>query len=133
MLQAMLRRTLIVLPLISAAATCTAATADPSLDVSIDTASRLIPTHVRYAWTERGLELSGRIEKRNNGSRRIIGHVAIDLLDARGRVIGCHSGALQGFSPSRRNPDRASFLTVVTAVPPGLAGIRVRYALGSWC
>ncbi len=133
MFQALLRRTLFVLTLVPAAIPGIGVADGPGLTLTTDTSSPLIPTRVRSAWTERGLELSGRIEKRHNGYGRIIGHVAIDLLDAGGQVIGCHAGALQGFFPSRRNPDWASFRTVLRTVPPGLAGLRVRYAVGCRC
>lgn len=103
-----------------------------SLAIELDRSSSLVPTGVTYRWTERGLEIKGRIEKRRDRYGRILGHVEIDLLNSEGRILARHSDALEHFSPRRQNPKWAFFRTVIKTDSPNAAQIRVRHAVGPW-
>lgn len=103
---------------------------DATLRIITEPSGPLVATAVQHAWTDGGLKISGRIEKRSERRGRILGHVEIDLLDAKDAVIATHSTQLQHYVPNRRNPDWANFYTLLQPAPPGLAGIRVRHALG---
>lgn len=103
-----------------------------ALAIALDRSSSLVPTGVTYRWTERGLEIKGRVEKRRDRYGPILGHVEIDLLDAEGRILARHSDALQHFSPRRQNPNWASFRTVVETHSADVAQICVRHAVGRW-
>ena len=100
------------------------------MQIMLEQSGRLVPSHVIYRRTIKGLEIDGRIEKRPHHYGRILGHVEIDLLDTDGKVVGRASGALQHFSPTRRNPDWASFSLVIDQVPIEASAIRVRHSVG---
>jgi len=101
------------------------------LDVELDKSAPLVPANVTYEWTQAGLEVSGRIEKSRSHYGRILGHAEIELLDAQGRVLSRHRGALQHFNPRRKDPDWASFHEVVKVVPPETVKLRICHAMGS--
>lgn len=122
--------TLVALPLLAAGSAGSALAGSHPLTVNLVEGPRLRPINVRYVWTADGLEVSGRIEKRYNHRGRILGHVDIDLLDSEGVVAGRHSGSLQHFSPTRKNPDWASFRTLVQDVPADVTAIRLQHAVG---
>lgn len=71
------------------------------------------------------------MQKRYDYFGRIVGHVNLDLLDADGSLVARHAGALQRFSPSRRNPDWASFYARIEDIPAEVVAIRVEHAVGS--
>jgi hypothetical protein len=101
------------------------------MQIMLEQSGRLAPSHVSYNRTSKGLEIDGRIEKRPHHYGRILGHVEIELLDTDGKVVGRASGALQHFSPTRRNPDWASFSLVIDQVPTEASAIRVQHIVGS--
>jgi hypothetical protein len=100
------------------------------MQIMLEQSGRLVPSHVSYSRTIKGLEIDGRIEKRPHHYGRILGHVEIELLDTDGNVVGRASGALQHFSPTRRNPDWASFSLVIDQVPIEASAIRVQHIVG---
>ena len=122
---------LTALPALAAGVVGLPAIPGDDLTVNLVEGPRLIPADVRYRWINGGLEVSGRIQKRQDHYGRILGHVEIELLDAHGGVVGRHSGALQYFSPRRKDPDWAFFRTPIEPVPPRLAAIRVQHAVGA--
>lgn len=122
---------LVALPVLAAGSAGPAMVGSHPLTVTLVEGPRLKPTNVRYVWTADGLEVSGRIEKRYDHRGRILGHVDIDLLDAQGAAVGRHSGSLQHFNPTRKNPDWASFRTLIEDVPADVAAIRVQHAVGA--
>lgn len=71
--------------------------------IEADQSSSRIPTHVSYGWTAEGLEIKGRIEKRDDHYDRILGHAEIELLDAQGHVLSHYCGALEDFNPRRKD------------------------------
>lgn len=103
-----------------------------TLSIEVDESSLLVPTHVTYEWTDEGLEIKGRIEKRRARYGRILGHAEIELLDGKGRILSRHSGSLQRFNPRRKDPDWASFQVLIETVPAGATTLRLRHAIGSW-
>lgn len=102
-----------------------------ALAIELDESSLITPADVTYRWTTEGLEIERRVVKRRDRYGRILGHVELDLLDASGRILSHHAAALQRFSPRRKDPDWASFRTLIEAVPPGVARLRVRHRVGS--
>ena len=102
-----------------------------TLSVEVVESSLLVPTRVTYEWTEKGLEVKGRIEKSRDRYGRILGHVEIELLDGQGRVLSRHSEALLHFSPRRKDPDWASFRALIATVPPDSVQLRLRHAAGT--
>ena len=100
------------------------------MQIMLEQSGRLVPSHVSYSRTIKGLEIDGRIEKRPHHYGRILGHVEIELLDTDGKVVGRAAGALQHFSPTRRNPDWASFSLVIDQVPTEASAIRVQHIVG---
>jgi hypothetical protein len=122
---------LAALPVLAAGSAGPAMVGSQTLTVTLVEGPRLRPINVRYVWTADGLKVSGRIEKRYDHQGRILGHVDIDLLDAEGAVVGRHSGSLQHFSPTRKDPDWASFRTLIEEVPADVAAIRVQHAVGA--
>lgn len=92
---------------------------------------RFIPTDLTYASTAEGIEIQGRIRKRDDHRGRILGHAEVDLLDAQGGVVAHHPVALTHFNPTRKNPDWASFHAVITDLPVGVATIRVQHLVGT--
>jgi hypothetical protein len=111
--------------------TAVASSPYPPLAIEVDRSSLLVPTRVTYEWTEEGLEVKGRIEKKRNRYGRILGHAEIELLDADGRILSWHSGALQRFNPRRQDPDWASFQTVINPVPSDVVRLRICHSLGA--
>ena len=125
-------RLLLVLAIFaSTGVSAVASTAAGVLEIDLDRSSPLIPTQVTYDWTEDGLEVKGRIEKRPDRYGRILGHAEIELLDVQGRVLSHHRGALQHYNPRRKDPDWASFHIVIADVPFDAAQLRVCHALGA--
>jgi hypothetical protein len=116
-----------VVSAIASAASSTSGT----LSIQVEESSLLVPARVSYEWTEKGLKVKGRIEKTRSHYGRILGHAEIELLDARGRVLSRHSGALQGLSPRRKDPDWASFRTLIKTVPADAVTLRVRHITGT--
>jgi hypothetical protein len=102
-----------------------------TLAIEVDRSTLLNPTHVSYEWTKDGLEIKGRIEKRGDRYGRILGHAEIELLDAQGHLLSSHRGALQYFNPRSKDPDWASFETVIESVPSNAVKLRICHALGS--
>ena len=100
------------------------------MQIMLEQSGRLVPSHVSYSRTIKGLEIVGRIEKMPHHYGRILGHVEIELLDTDGNVVGRASGALQHASPTRRNPDWASFSLVIDQVPIEASAIRVQHIVG---
>jgi hypothetical protein len=107
--------------------TAQAAVQPGALAIEIDRSTPLVPTLVRYERSAQGILVSGRIEKPGDSRGRIRGYADIALLDAQGQVLGRHIAPLQGFSPSRKNPDWADFATTIEPLPAGVVGIRVAY------
>lgn len=99
--------------------------------IELDRSSLLVPTRMTYEWTEEGLEIKGRIEKRRDRYGRILGHAEIELLDAEGRILSRHYGAPQRFSPRRKDPGWASFRTVIETVSSDAVQLRICHALGA--
>lgn len=131
-IRAMSHRVLLVLAIFASTGVSAVASATARvLEIELDRSSPLIPTHVTYKWSQEGLEVEGRIEKKFDRYGRILGHAEIELLDAQGRVLSRHRGALQHFNPRRKDPDWASFRTVIRAVPPTATFLRICHALGS--
>jgi hypothetical protein len=115
-----------------ASTTSSASSTSEPLSIQVEESSLLVPTRVSYEWTKKGLKVKGRIAKTRSRYGRILGHAEIELLDAQGRVLVRNAAALQGFSPRRKDPDRASFQALIESVPAGAATLRVRHAKGSW-
>jgi hypothetical protein len=107
---------------------CQAQTA-PNLSVEVDKSNWLIPTGIQVEHTATGIVVSGRVVKRHERRGRILGHVDIALVDAQGQAVSLHRAALQGFRPSRKNPDWAGFSTHIEPLPAGITGLRVGYGL----
>jgi hypothetical protein len=102
-----------------------------TLAVQIEESTLLVPTRVSYQWSGKGLEVEGRIEKSRDRYGRILGHVEIELLDAEGRLLSRHSAALGHFSPRRKDPDWASFRTLIESVPSETAALRICHTVGA--
>ncbi|NCA71518.1 MAG: hypothetical protein EOM91_15795 [Sphingobacteriia bacterium] len=100
------------------------------LSLVIDESTPVIPADVEYQASGTGLEVTGWVRKRFPRHGRILGHVEIHLLDDQGRVLTQDQGSLVHFSPTRRNPEKASFTAVVPTVPPGTASILVSHRVG---
>jgi hypothetical protein len=101
-----------------------------TLSIQVKESSLLVPTRVSYEWTDKGLRVEGRIEKTRSRYGRILGHVEIELLDAQGGLLSRHSAALGHFSPRSKDPDWASFRTLIKTVPSGTEQLRICHAVG---
>jgi hypothetical protein len=101
-----------------------------TLSIQLRESSLLIPTRVSYEWTDKGLKIEGRIEKTRSRYGRIQGHVEIELLDDEERLLSRHSASLRHFSPRRKDPDWASFRTLIETVPSGTEQLRICHAAG---
>lgn len=108
------------------------ALAAPALSIQVDGSIRLIPTQIQYRATQTGITVSGWVVKQAERRGRIRGHVDITLVDAQGRPVAEYQAAFRRFSPSRKNPDRASFSTHIEPLDAGVTGLRVRYDAGGW-
>jgi len=100
------------------------------LTLEAESSGGLAPTRLRYDWAAGGLKISGRIEKQRLRYGRIQGHVELELLDADGHIVARHRGAMQQFSPSRRNPDWAAFSTTIDQVQRDVVAVRVSHHVG---
>lgn len=130
-IQALSHRLLMVLAIFAARGlSAGASTSARELEMELDRSSPLIPTQVTYERTQNGLKVKGRIEKKFDRYGRILGHAEIELVDIQDRVLACQHGELQHFNPRRKDPDWASFQTVIDTVPPAAVKLRVCHALG---
>jgi hypothetical protein len=100
------------------------------LKLLIDETTSVIPTDVTYRFSPEGLEVKGWVAKRQPHSGRILGHVEIRLLDDAGAVLAQKDTSMVRYSPTRSNPQKASFTTLVPDVPPGTAAIEVAHRVG---
>lgn len=112
----------------------TATAAIPShaadLKLLIDETTSVIPTDVTYRLSPEGLELDGWVAKRQPHYGRILGHVEIRLLDDAGSVLAQKDTYMVHYSPTRANPRKASFSTLIPNVPTGTAAIEVAHRVG---
>jgi hypothetical protein len=100
------------------------------LKLLIDDTTSVIPTEVTYRLSPEGLEVKGWVAKRHPHSGRMLGHVEIRLLDASGTVLAEKDTYMVHYSPTRSNPQKASFSTLVPEVPNGTAAIEVAHRVG---
>lgn len=100
------------------------------LTIKIDQPSHLLLEKVTYRRTANGIEVSGHVAKQGERRGRILGHVDIRLLDAQGQTLAEHEAALQQFSPSRKNPDWASFATRIEPLPTGVVSLQIGHRVG---
>lgn len=100
------------------------------LKLLLDDTTSVIPTDVTYHVSPEGLEVKGWVEKRQPHAGRILGHVEIRLLDDTGSVLAQKDAYLVRYSPTRSNPQKASFSTLVPDVPSGTAAIEVAHRIG---
>jgi hypothetical protein len=112
----------------------TATAAIPShaaeLKLLIDETTSVIPTDVTYRLSPEGLELDGWVAKRQPHYGRMLGHVEIRLLDDTGSVLAQKDTYMVHYSPTRANPQKASFSTLIPNVPTGTAAIEVAHRVG---
>jgi hypothetical protein len=97
------------------------------LKLLIDETTSVIPTDITYRVSPEGLEVKGWVAKRQPHAGRILGHVEIRLLDDTGSVLAQKDTYLVRYSPTRSNPQKASFSTIVPDVPSGVAAIEVAH------
>jgi hypothetical protein len=100
------------------------------LALILDDTTSVIPADVSYRSTPEGLKVKGWVEKRQPHRGRILGHVEIRLLDAAGKALAGKDVYLSHYSPTRTNPQRASFSALLPVVPPGTAAIEVAHRVG---
>lgn len=100
------------------------------LKLLIDDTTSVIPTDVTYRLSPEGLEVKGWVAKRQPHYGRMLGHVEIRLLDDTGTVLAEKDTYMIRYSPSRTNPQKASFSTLVPNVPTGTAAIEVAHRVG---
>jgi hypothetical protein len=100
------------------------------LKLLIDETTSVIPIDVTYEVSPEGLEVEGWVAKRQPHYGRMQGHVEIRLLDAAGNVLAEKNAYMFHYSPTRSNPQKASFSTVVPAVPTETAAIEVAHRVG---
>jgi hypothetical protein len=100
------------------------------LKLLIDDTTSVIPTDVTYRLSPEGLEIEGWVAKRSAHTGRMQGHVEIRLLDETGSVLAQKDTYMVRYSPTRSNPQKASFSTLVSDVPPGTAAIAVAHRVG---
>ncbi|HSO83211.1 hypothetical protein [Thiocapsa sp.] len=100
------------------------------LKLLIDDTTSVIPTDVTYRVSPEGLEVKGWVAKRQPHTGRMLGHVEIKLLDEAGSVLAQKDTYMVHYSPTRANPQKASFSTLVPDVPSGTAAIEVAHRVG---
>jgi hypothetical protein len=100
------------------------------LKLLIDDTTPVIPTDVTYRLSPEGLEVKGWVAKRSPHTGRMHGHVEIRLLDDAGTVLAQKDASMIRYSPTRTNPQKASFSTLVPDVPSGTAAIEVAHRVG---
>lgn len=100
------------------------------LKLLIDDTTSVIPTEVTYRVSSEGLEVKGWVAKRQPHTGRMLGHVEIRLVDDTGRVLAQKDTYMVRYSPTRANPQKASFSTLVPDVPSGTAAIEVAHRVG---
>ncbi|UHD14240.1 hypothetical protein [Thiocapsa bogorovii] len=100
------------------------------LKLLIDDTTSVIPTEVTYRVSPEGLEVKGWVAKRHPHSGRILGHVEIRLLDDAGAVLAQKDTYMVHYSPTRTNPQKASFSTLLPEVPKETATIEVAHRVG---
>lgn len=100
------------------------------LKLLLDESTSVIPTDVTYRTSPEGLEVKGWVAKRTAHTGRMQGHVEIRLLDETGSVLAQKDTYMIHYSPTRSNPQKASFSTVVPEVPTGTAAIEVAHRVG---
>ena len=100
------------------------------LKLLIDETTSVIPTDVTYRLSPEGLEVKGWVAKRQPHSGRILSHVEIRLLDENGSLLAQKDTSMVRYSPTRSNPQKASFSTLVPDVPSGTAAIEVAHRVG---
>jgi hypothetical protein len=100
------------------------------LKLLIDETTSVIPTDVTYRLSPEGLEVKGWVAKRQPHTGRMLGHVEIRLLDEAGSVLAQKDTYMVRYSPTRANPQKASFSTLVPDVPNGAAAIEVAHRVG---
>jgi hypothetical protein len=100
------------------------------LQLLIDESTPVIPTDVTYRLSSEGLEVEGWVAKRQPHYGRLQGHVEIRLLDEAGNVLAEKNAYMFRYSPTRSNPRKARFSTVVPAVPSETAAIEVAHRVG---
>ncbi|MCG6943165.1 MAG: hypothetical protein LJE69_18185 [Thiohalocapsa sp.] len=98
-----------------------------ALNILVEPNSHLTPAGIQASRDNGALEVSGRIEKRYDRRGHIGGHVQVELLGADGGVLAQRAAPLIHFSPSRKNPDYATFLLQVDDAPAGVAAVRVSH------
>jgi hypothetical protein len=74
--------------------------------------------------------VKGWVAKRQPHTGRMLGHVEIRLLDDTGSVLARKDTFMVHYSPTRANPQKASFSTLVPDVPSGTAAIEVVHRVG---
>jgi hypothetical protein len=100
------------------------------LKLLIDETTSVIPTEVTYEVSPDGLEVKGWVAKRQPHAGRMLGHVEIRLLDDAGSVLAQKDTYMFHYSPTRANPQKASFSTVLPEVPREMAAIEVAHRVG---
>jgi hypothetical protein len=100
------------------------------LKLLIDDTTSVVPTDVTYRLSPEGLKVKGWVAKRSAHTGRMQGHVEIRLLDESGSVLAQKDTYMVRYSPTRSNPQKASFSTLVPDVPPGTAAIEVAHRVG---
>ena len=100
------------------------------LKLLIDETTSVIPTEVTYEVSPEGLTVKGWVAKRQPHTGRMLGHVEIRLLDDTGSVLARKDTSMVHYSPTRANPQKASFSTLVPDVPSGTAAIEVAHRVG---
>ena len=100
------------------------------LKLIIDETTPVIPTEVTYEVSHEGLEVEGWVIKREPHAGRMLGQVEIRLLDNAGSVLAQKDTYMVHYSPTRANPQKASFGTVLTEVPRETAAIEVAHRVG---
>ncbi|RKT44041.1 hypothetical protein [Thiocapsa rosea] len=100
------------------------------LKLLLDETTSVIPTDVTYRLSPDGLEVKGWVAKRTAHAGRMQGHVEIRLLDETGLVLAHKDTSMVHYSPTRSNPQKASFSTLVPEVPSGTATIEVAHRVG---
>lgn len=101
-----------------------------NLELVLDESTAVAPTDVTLQQSADGLRVKGWVAKRQPRHGRIIGHVEIRVLDVSDRMLMRKDTYPVHFSPTRRNPRKASFSTLLEHVPAEAARIEVSYRVG---
>ena len=84
---------------------------------------------VQVEAAEQGVTLTGTIEKWYHNRRRHMGHVDVDLLDAKGEVVTTQ-GVCESDELWRRHQQRKLFRTLISDLPGDAQALRIRHERG---